>query len=195
MQNINLTHSEEVHQPLAMHPKKFIVWLFIVSIFMMFAGWTSAFVVARTEGGALNLEMPQLFTITTGILLLSSLTMHMAKRAAASDNLSALRLLLGFTLLLGVAFLAGQWLGFDKFIEQDIYFVGGTSLQSFMYILPFMHGLHIIAGLIFVAIVLFRSFKFKVHSKNLASIQMCATFWHFLDGLWLYLFLFLTLNT
>lgn len=194
MQNINLAHPDGVQQPLAMNPRKFIVWLFIVSIIMMFAGWTSAFLVARTEVGALNIQLPNLFTITTVILLVSSVSMHLAKRAAAKDNLPAMRLLLGFTFLLGIAFIIGQWYGFDKLIEQDIYFVGGSALQSFLYVLPFMHGLHIIAGLIFLAIVLFKSFRFKVHSKNMVSLQMCATFWHFLDGLWLYLFLFLTLN-
>ncbi|MBW3545515.1 MAG: cytochrome c oxidase subunit 3, partial [Bacteroidetes bacterium] len=138
--------------------------------------------------------LPNLFTITTVILLVSSVSMHLAKRAAAKDNLTAMRLLLSFTFLLGLAFIIGQWYGFDKLIEQEIYFVGGSALQSFLYVLPFMHGLHIIAGLIFLAIVLYKSYRFKVHSKNMVSLQMCATFWHFLDGLWLYLFLFLTLN-
>lgn len=185
---------EEAQQPLTMNPKKFIVWLFIVSIIMMFAGWTSAFLVARSEGGFTNLELPNLFTITTVVLVISSVTIHLALRAARKDNLVAVRLLLGFTFLLGIAFLCGQWLGFGKLVTQDIYFIGGTPIQSFMYVLPFMHGLHIIAGLIFVAIVLYRSYRFKVHSRNLASLEMCSTFWHFLDGLWLYLFFFLTLN-
>lgn len=194
MQNINLAHVEEAQQPLSMNPKKFIVWLFMVSIFMMFAGWSSAFMVARSEGGITNFELPNLFTITTVVLLISSVTIHLALRAARKDNLSGLRLLLGFTLLLGIAFLCGQWLSFGKLIEQDIFFIGSSPIQSFMYLLPFMHGMHIIAGLIFVVIVLVRSYRFKVHSKNIASLEMCTTFWHFLDGLWLYLFFFLALN-
>ena len=194
MQNIHLTHVEEAQQPLTMHPKKFIVWLFIVSIFMMFAGWTSAFLVAHSEGNILDVELPKLFTITTVILLISSVTIHLAKRAVKKDNLAVARLMLGLTLVLGTAFLFGQWYSFGKFVEQDIFFVGGTAVQSFLYVLPFMHGLHIIAGLIFVAIVLYRSYRYKVHSKSTASMEMCATFWHFLDGLWLYLFLFLTMN-
>ncbi|WP_224995000.1 cytochrome c oxidase subunit 3 [Cesiribacter sp. SM1] len=194
MQNINLAHVEGPQQTLTMHPKKFVVWLFIVAIFMMFAGWTSAFLVARSEGDILNNELPQLFTITTVILLISSITMHLAKRAVRQDNLAAGRLLLGLTLVLGTAFLVGQWMSFGQLVAQDIYFVGGSAIQSFLYVLPFMHGLHIIAGLIFVGIVLFRIYRYQVHGRNMASIEMCATFWHFLDGLWLYLFLFLTLN-
>ncbi|EMR03030.1 cytochrome c oxidase subunit 3 [Cesiribacter andamanensis] len=181
-------------QPLAMHPRKFIVWLFMVSIFMMFAGWTSAFLVARSEGDVLNIELPSLFTISTVLLVISSVTMHLAIRSARRDNLQGLKLFLGITLALGVVFLAAQWTGFARFMEMDIYFVGGTAVQSFMYVLPFMHGLHIIAGLIFVGLVLYRAYRFKVHSKNMLSLEMCATFWHFLDALWLYLFLFLTLN-
>jgi cytochrome c oxidase subunit 3 len=194
MQNINLAHVEGPQQTLTMHPKKFVVWLFIVAIFMMFAGWTSAFLVARSEGDILNNELPQLFTITTVILLISSITMHLAKRAVKQDNLVAARLLLGLTLVLGFAFLVGQWMSFGQLIELDIFFVGGSAVQSFLYVLPFMHGLHIIAGLIFVGIILYRVYRYQVHGRKMASIEMCATFWHFLDVLWLYLFLFLTLN-
>ncbi|AHM63640.1 cytochrome c oxidase subunit III [Flammeovirgaceae bacterium 311] len=194
MQNINLTHAEGPQQTLTMNPSKFIVWLFIVAIFMMFAGWTSAFLVARSEGAFLNNELPQLFTITTVILLISSVTMHLAKNAVKKDNLAAARLLLGFTLILGIAFLVGQWLSFNDLIAQDIYFVGGSAIQSFLYVLPFMHGVHIIAGLIFVAIVMYRLQRFQIHGRNMGSIEMCTTFWHFLDGLWLYLFFFLTMN-
>jgi cytochrome c oxidase subunit III len=179
-------------QPLSMHPSKFIVWLFMVSIFMMFAAWTSAFVVAHSEGDVLNITLPTMFTISTGLLLISSISMHLAKRAARRDNLPALKLFLGITFLLGSAFLVAQWVGFSRFMEMDIYFVGGTAIQSFMYVLPFMHGLHIIAGLIFVGLIAYRAYRYKVHSKNMASLEMCATFWHFLDALWLYLFLFLT---
>lgn len=192
--DINIVQEEQPQLPLAMHPKKFIVWLFIVSIVMMFAGWTSAYIVAQADGAGQPVELPSLFTISTAVLVLSSFSMHAAYRAAKKDNLVQLRLFTILTFVLGVAFLVGQLVGFGKLTQQGVFFVGGTSIDSFTFVLPFMHGVHIIAGLIFLLILLVKVFRYKVHSKNMLSIEMCATFWHFLDGLWLYLFLFLQFN-
>jgi cytochrome c oxidase subunit 3 len=191
---INMMHEEQPQLPLSMHPKKFIVWLFIVSIVMMFAGWTSAYIVAQADGAGQAVELPSIFGITTGLLLISSFTMHAAYRAAKKDNLMQLKLFTVLTFVLGVAFLVGQLQGFGKLVDQNVYFVGGTAIDSFTFVLPFMHGVHIIAGLIFLLVVLVKVFKYKVHSKNMVSMEMCSTFWHFLDGLWLYLFLFLQFN-
>lgn len=194
MENINLAKSEQAQLPLSMNPKKFIVWLFIVSIVMMFAGWTSAYVVAQSSGAGQAAGLPSIFAISTGLLLLSSLSMHVAYRAAKKDQLNQLRLFAFITLGLGISFLVAQLVGFGKLVEQDVYFVGVSAIDSFTYVLPFMHGLHIIAGLIFLMIVVWKAYRFKVHSRNMASMEMCTTFWHFLDGLWLYLFLFLQFN-
>ena len=196
MENLHIQAmpSEQPQLPLSMHPKKFIVWLFIVAIVMMFAGWTSAYIVAQADGAGTAVELPSLFTVTTVLLLLSSVTMHLAYISAKKDNLPLVRMFTGLTLLLGVVFLVGQWMGFGQLVEKDVYFVNGTAIDSFTYVLPFMHGLHIIGGVVFVAIVLVKAYKYKVHSKNMLSMEMCTTFWHFLDGLWLYLFLFLQFN-
>lgn len=192
--SINISQDNE-QQPLSMNPKKFILWLFLVSIVMMFAGWTSAYIVAQAEGAYVNISLPTIFTISTGILLASSVSMHLAKRAARNDNFSQLKLYLGVTLVLGVVFLVSQWMGFSDLVALDIYFVGSNPVESFLYVLPFMHGLHIVAGIIFLLVVLYKVVKAKVHSRKMGLMEMCATFWHFLDGLWLYLFLFLTLNS
>ena len=196
MENLHIKAmpSEQPQLPLSMHPKKFIVWLFIVSIVMMFAGWTSTYIVAQADGTGQVVELPSLFTVTTILLVLSSMSMHMAYVSAKKDNIKLVRLFLGITLFLGFVFLAGQWVGFGQLLDRDVYFVNGTVIDSFTYLLPFMHGLHIFAGLVFVAIVLVRAYNYKVHSKNMLSMEMCTTFWHFLDGLWLYLFLFLQFN-
>lgn len=192
--SVNITQDSE-QQPLSMNPKKFILWLFIVSIIMMFAGWTSAYIVAQAEGAYVNIALPTIFTISTGILLASSVSMHLAKQAARKDNFTQLKVYLGVTLVLGIVFLISQWMGFSGLVDLDIYFVGSNPVESFLYVLPFMHGLHIVAGIIFLLVVLYKVVKAKVHSRNMGLMEMCATFWHFLDGLWLYLFLFLTLNS
>ena len=192
--NINIIQGEQPQQPLAMHPKKFIVWLFIVSIVMMFAGWTSSYIVAKADGAVSSVVLPSIFTTSTILLLLSSVTMHLAYRSSKKDNLAQLKIFTSLTFLLGVVFLVLQLQGFGKLAEYEIEWVGGSVIDSFSYLLPGMHGLHIVAGLIFLLIVLVKAFRYKVHSKNMVSMEMCATFWHFLDGLWLYLFFFLQFN-
>ena len=193
-QNINLGQVEQAKLPLAMNPKKFILWLFIVSIVMLFAAWTSAYIVAQAEGAGRPIQLPAIFGYSTGLLLLSSISMHLAYKAAKKDQLNLLRVFSSITFIFGVGFMAGQLLGFEQLIASNVYFVGGSAIDSFTYVLPFMHGLHILAGLLFLLVVLVQSFRYKVHSKNMLSMELCATFWHFLDGLWLYLFLFLTFN-
>jgi len=184
---------EEARKPLAMNPKKFALWLFMVSVAMLFAAWTSAYLVRRGEGDWFLFELPNLFWITSGIIVASSFTMIYASWSARKDDLMGLKIGIVLTFLLGLAFLVGQWYAWGDLIEKKAHFVGNVS-GSFIYIITGFHGLHIISGLVFLIIVMISTFKFKVHSKNLNQLQMCATYWHFLGGLWLYLFVFLLLN-
>jgi cytochrome c oxidase subunit 3 len=87
----------------------------------------------------------------------------------------------------------GQYYAWKELVNQKIFLVGNVA-GSFVYVISGLHLAHIVGGLIFVMIMLLRTFQEKVHAKNLLWIEMCTTFWHFLDGLWLYLFFFLILN-
>ncbi|MGL1885665.1 MAG: cytochrome c oxidase subunit 3 [Reichenbachiella sp.] len=176
-----------------MHPKKFALWIFLVSIVMMFAALTSAYVVKQSSGVWLYFELPQMFTVTSVIVVVSSICMHVAYLQAKKNSVKALRLWLGATVVTGASFLIGQWLAWQELIAEGVFFVGNPA-GSFVYVLSGVHGFHLISGLIFLIVVAFAAFKYKVHSKSLVQIEMCATYWHFLGGLWLYLYLFLTLN-
>lgn len=178
------------------HPLKFTLWLLIISIIMMFAAFTSAYLVRRAEGNWLEFDLPNILLINTVIIALSSVTMQLAHNAAASDNIARLRLMLYLTFGLGVAFLIGQWNGWADLVQNNVYFGGESSNPSgsFMYVLTGVHGFHIVTGLLYLAIVIVSSLRYKVHSKNLLRIQLCTIYWHFLGGLWLYLYLFLRLN-
>lgn len=184
---------EEAKKPLAMNPKKFALWLFIVSVIMIFAALTSAYIVRQAEGNWLIFDLPQLFWINSGVILMSSISMHWAYLAAKRDNLESVKIATAITTILGVAFLAGQYLAWGALVENSVYFVGNPS-GSFVYVLSGLHGLHIVSGVIFLMVLLWSTMKYKVHSKNMNQIEMCATYWHFLGGLWLYLFIFLLLN-
>ena len=183
---------EEPKKPISMHPKKFAMWLFIGSVAMLFAAFTSAYIFRQAEGNWLYFDLPNLFYITSGVILLSSFTLQWAYWEAKKDNLNRVKLLVGITSVLGVTFLVGQVMAWSELVDHSVYLVGNPS-GSFIYILTGLHGVHLISGIVFLLIVLNSTFKFKIHSKNLAQMEMCLTYWHFLGGLWLYLFVFLIL--
>ena len=190
--NINLWQ-EEPQQTLAMHPKKFALWLFIVSIVMIFASMTSAYLVRQAEGNWLEFELPFIFWINSAILVASSITVQWAYFSAKRDNLEALKIAMGITTLLGIAFLVGQWFSWVNLVDMRVFLVGNPS-GSFLYVITGLHALHLVTGIVFLIIVLVASFRYKVHAKNMVRMEMCATYWHFLDILWLYLFVFLLIN-
>ncbi len=187
---------EEAKKPRSMNPKKFALWLFMVSVVMLFGAWTSAYLVKRAEPGWSSFDLPAQFWLSTLIIMLSSATMIWAQYSARRDNLALTKTAVGLTTLLGIGFLVCQWNAWQKMVSMNHYFAGSGSntSSSFIYVLTGFHGLHIVSGLVFLLLVLFATFKFKVHSKNMLKIEMCAAYWHFLGGLWLYLFVFLLLN-
>jgi cytochrome c oxidase subunit III len=184
---------EEAKKPISMHPKKFALWIFLVTVIMIFAALTSAYIVRQSDGNWMLFELPNLFLVTTGIILISSATMHWAYLSVKKDNLEAAKLAIALTTVLGISFLIGQYLAWGELVKNSVYLVGNPS-GSFVYIISGLHGVHIVGGIIFLLIVFVSIFQLKVHSKNLLRIEMCATYWHFLGGLWLYLFVFLLLN-
>jgi len=189
----NLEYIEGAEQPISMHPKKFALWLFIVSVVMVFAGLTSAYIVRQAEGNWLEFNLPEIFYYSTGIIILSSVTMHWAYNSAKDNNMSMLKIAMGLTSVLGLIFLVTQWYSWVALVDRDVYFVGNPS-GSFLYVFTGLHALHLVSGVIFLIIVLISSMNYKVHSQNMARMEMCATYWHFLGGLWIYLFMFLLLN-
>ncbi|MBX2945233.1 MAG: cytochrome c oxidase subunit 3 [Cyclobacteriaceae bacterium] len=185
---------EEAKKPLSMNPKKFALWLFMMSVIMLFGAWTSAYLVKRADAGWAEIILPSQFWVNSVIVVLSSITMIWAYFAAKRDNIDQLKIALLLTAILGSAFLAGQYLAYGEMVALKQHLTGSNVSHSFLWILPGVHGLHIVSGLVFIVIVLVNTYKFKVHSKGLDQLEMCATYWHFLGGLWLYLFIFLILN-
>ncbi len=184
---------EEPKKVLGMNPKKFALWLFIVSIVMIFGSLTSAYVVKMADGEWLIYDLPTIFWINSMIIMVSSAAMQWAVVSARKDNIANVKLALLATIVLGVGFLYGQFQAWKDLVDIGVYFVGNAS-GSFLYVLTGVHGFHLITGLAFILIVMGAAFRYKVHSRNLLTIEMCATYWHFLGGLWLYLFIFLLLN-
>ena len=118
--------------------------------------------------------------------------MHGAYLSAKKDNLEMVKVLITITTVLGLVFLILQFEGWKDLVDKQVYLVGNPS-GSFIYIITGLHGLHLISAIIFLLIVMISTYRYRVHSKNLAQMEMCVTYWHFLGGLWLYLFVFLLL--
>lgn len=188
-----LKYVDIVDQPISMHPKKFALWLFLVTIVMIFAALTSAYIVRQSEGNWLEYDLPTIFWYTSGIVIISSICLQYAYSAAKKDNMAGLRIGLGLAVLFGIIFLVGQWYSWVALVDENVFFVGNPS-GSFLYVFTGLHAVHLISGVIFLIIVLISTFRYKVHSKSMNMLEMAATFWHFLAALWLYLFMFLLLN-
>ena len=174
--------------------KKMMLWFGIVSLIMSFAGWTSAFVVSRTrEDWLKDFQLPNAFAISAVVIIISSITFIMAKRALRDSKRQATMLWLVVTLALGLVFIFNQFKGFDEIIAAGYNFTGPTSniTMTFIFIIAFVHIIHVAVGLICLIVVIYNHFKQKYNAKKMLGFELAATFWHFVDILWVYLFLFL----
>lgn len=173
--------------------KKLLLWFAMISMVMVFAGLTSAYVVSKSRADWKNFEIPMAFIISTVVILISSGTFHLAKNAIQKNNRSATTLFLLTTLALGIAFVILQFEGFSTLIKMNLHPTGPTSTitTSFLWVVVFVHLLHLLGGLISILIIIYNHFKQKYNASQTLGIELGAMFWHFLDFLWLYLFLFL----
>lgn len=173
---------------------KMLLWFGMVSMFMMFAGLTSAYVVSTSRPDWLsNFKLPDAFMISTVLIIASSITFHLAKNAIKKDNRNFATAMLLATLALGIGFVAAQFNGFSEVIKAGYYFTGAgsTVTTSFLYIVTVVHLAHLFAGLIVLLVVIYNHFKQKYNASQSLGIELGAMFWHFLDVVWVYLFLFL----
>jgi cytochrome c oxidase subunit 3 len=177
----------------SVNAKKFALWLFIVSICMLFAGLTSAYIVKKSDGRWLQFDMPDMFLYSTVVLVLSSVAMHWTYLKAKDNSLKAVKIGITATAAIAIAFFYMQYLSWVKLVSQDVFLVGNPS-GSFVYIFSGLHLAHLIGGLVFLLVVFLETMNYKVHSKSMLAIEMCTTYWHFLGGLWIYLYLFLVMN-
>lgn len=199
------------------HPHKFALWIAMASIAMMFAGLTSGYIVRQSQGDWRYFDMPVVFWVSTVLILLSSGTIHLALRAFRTRQMPRYRLLVGLTLILGLAFGACQMLGFEELyaIKQPVVMsqsgeagtivaqtdmpartvrVDGNPSESFLFIIAGLHLLHILGGIVALALVVIRSWSRRKKVYSATGLEIAAQYWHFVDLLWIYLFVFLLAN-
>ena len=171
------------------HPHKFTLWVALGSIVMMFAGLTSAYIVKRDAPGWTTFSIPRAFWYSTGVMLLSSLTVQMALKAFKEREMMKYRNLITLTAFLGVAFVALQWIGFKSIWNSGVTLKGSGGGQ-FLYIIAGLHALHVLGGIIALIILFIKAFASKVRRYNSIPMELMSTYWHFVDLLWIYLFIF-----
>lgn len=180
------------NEPSRIHPHKFTLWVGMGSIIMMFAGLTSAYVVKKNQSNWLEFNLPQIFWYSTFVILLSSVTIHLTVKAFKAREMGRYRLLITLTAALGVLFLVLQLLGFRELQNSNIALVGAksNSAASFLFVITGLHMLHILGGVIALLIIFARAYAVKVKNYSSLPIEMAATYWHLVDVLWIYLFIF-----
>jgi cytochrome c oxidase subunit 3 len=229
------------HSPTYERSKKMVLYIGIFSIVMLFAGFSSAYVISSYNEIWVNLSMPDAFYISTVLILLSSLTIKLAVNASNNGNESKATTLLAITLLLGLGFSASQYMGWNEltgkgsflsghidnldgvygedytisYQGQELVFENGeyflpndelrekplldeiavysNSAASYIYILSFVHLLHVLGGILFLAGILIAAKVGKKKGLSNLRLRLGSIYWHFVDGLWLYLLLFLLL--
>ena len=171
---------------------KLLLYVSMASMTMLFAGLTSGYIVRQGQGNWVVFDLPTAFFISTALIVLSSFTMHWAIISVKKDNLNNTGLALMITLALGLGFAFTQFLGWSQLVDKGIYFTGNPS-GSFLYAITFVHLGHMVGAIISIIIVNLKCIKGKYHSKSYLGISLVSIFWHFLDAMWIYLFVFLLL--
>jgi cytochrome c oxidase subunit 3 len=178
--------------------KKMMLWVGMISMTMTFAGLTSAYVVSSSRADWLSqFEMPSAFTISTLLILLSSITFFVAKKSLEAKKLKQTKIWVLTTFLLALLFIYFQFKGFEDIIDLGYYFTGAESsiTTSFLYVLVLLHLTHLFAGMIVLTIVYIRLLRGGYSESNTLGFELAHLFWHFLDILWIYLYLFVVLYT
>ena len=174
--------------------KKMMLWFGIVSLTMGFAGWTSAYIVSsKRDDWISDLQLPQAFFVSTAIIILSSITYILARRAVKKSNQKEATVFLVTTLVLGITFIVLQFMGFSQMLENGYYFTGPTSniKMSYVFLLAAVHIAHVVAGLITLLVVMVQQLRGKYTAQKMLGMELGATFWHFLDFIWVYLIVFM----
>lgn len=171
------------------------MWIALAAIVMMFTSLTSAYIVrAASSNDWRPIQMPRILLLSTALIVLSSAAIELARRKLKSGLKGSYRPWLLLTLALGVGFLGSQILAWRQLVRQGVY-VTSNPHSSFFYLLTATHGVHLLGGLLAVAYLLLRSGKPPVNgqaqSPRQGVLNAATLYWHFMDGLWIYLFVLL----
>ncbi len=185
--------SQEELKDIRNRTAKPLMWVGIVGMVMLFAGMTSAYIVRQAEGNWLYFDLPDTFYVSTAVIMISSMTMLLAQYAIKKDNTTLTNVMLLATLVLGFVFAMLQFQAWGELVDTGVFFAGRESNASgsFLYVLTGLHLAHLAGGLFALIFTSVKSILKKYSAEDHVGIGVAATYWHFLDILWVYLLLFL----
>ena len=185
--------SQEELKDIRNRTAKPLMWVGIVGMVMLFAGMTSAYIVRQAEGNWLYFDLPDTFYVSTAVIMISSMTMLLAQYAIKKDNTTLTNVMLLATLVLGFVFAMLQFQAWGELVDTGVFFAGRESNASgsFLYVLTGLHLAHLAGGLFALIFTSVKSIVKKYSAEDHVGIGVAATYWHFLDILWVYLLLFL----
>ncbi len=174
------------------HPHKFALWISFCSIIMAFSGLISAYLVKMNQSNWLLYKLPSIFIIATFVILASSVTMFLAVRAFKQRQLPTYRLLITLTVILAILFIALQIKGFFITDHLGVKLIGkgANASGSFLLVIAGLHILHVLGGIIVLLVQFFRAFSRKSKSYSAVPVEIAAQYWHFVDILWIFLYIF-----
>lgn len=177
------------------HPYKFNLWLGLAGIIMMFAGLTSAYIVKRSQPGWESFTLPMVFVFSTVMIIVSSVTIQMALKAFRAHRMERYRLFMALTVFLGVLFIVLQVMGFFRLQEMGMKMVGMGSNPAYSFVLAIagLHIVHVLGGIVALLIILAKAFSTQKRNYDSVPVEIVTTYWHFVDILWVYIFLFFQL--
>lgn len=183
-----------------LHPHKLFLYLAILGSSLIFIFMLTAYTTSRPDSMNLNnFYFPKAFTVSTFLLMISSYTISNILKFYKTDNIIQLRNYLGYTLLLGIAFIISQYFGWRQLESSGIYLSGEPS-GAYLYVISGFHLIHVIGGLLFVGYLFIQSMhtaKDPIKSLIMVTnpceklrLEMVTTYWHFMDLLWIVLFFY-----
>jgi cytochrome c oxidase subunit 3 len=178
------------------HQYKFALWVGIASIIMMFGAFTSAYVVRRAAGNWFEFKLPDIFLLNTVVIILSSITLHLAYKAFLGGAEKRYKSLLLTTFLLGCLFVFLQYKGWQALDSIGATFTVNPS-SSFIYVISGLHAAHVLGGMTALLVALTHAYKlpYKVTSRRKLRFELVVQYWHFVDVLWVYLIVFFMLQS
>ena len=182
----------------ALEPTKYriAIWLTLASISMLFIALTSAYILRQYNSlSSANpdwkpLQIPTALWITTAVILLSSISFEIARRALKQNHYEKFKSWISITTVLGFTFLVGQVVAWRQLAGQGI-FLKSNPHSSFFYVLTGLHALHLLGGIVVLTYVLISALRLRISLKKRTTVEVTSLYWHFMDGLWIYLFVLL----
>lgn len=184
--------AQESTQRKKINPKKFAMWIAIGSIIMMFGGLTSGYIVRKSQGNWNDFALPTEFYISTVVILLSSATLMLALRSFKQRNMQLHRSMVGITFALGITFTVLQYFGFKELLNH-LQWADNVSFQ-YLIVIVLVHALHILGGVVALFILFLQTYSRRVKNYSSNALEIAGTYWHFVDILWIYLFIFFLTN-